>query len=84
MSEGHRKGHHAHETTDAYAEGWDARERVGPQLMLKRNPYRTELAILIAAKPRTLARQVKAYEHNADLWEQGWADYGDDEANPES
>lgn len=73
----HQKPHHAHETTDAFAEGWDARERALPNETIK-NPYRIELASIEATHAKRSARQVEGMKHDAELWDQGWGAQAED------
>jgi hypothetical protein len=79
VSEKHRKGHHAHETTDAFAEGWDAcvHARPGESAV---NPYRAEPAAL--CQPGRPAKRSSARERDAALWDQGWAARKEDLADP--
>jgi hypothetical protein len=81
VSAGHRKEHHTHETTDAYAEGWDARARALPNETVL-NPYRAEIAEIKELELKRSQRQVEGRLRNVELWDQGWMDYEDDEANP--
>jgi len=71
----HRKEHHAHETTDAFAEGWDARERAmaaGKCDVPPVNPYRVELAVIAELHSKRSARQLGNMARDADLWDAGW------------
>jgi hypothetical protein len=92
VSEGHRKGHHTHETTDAFAEGWDARARALPNEVVK-NPYRAEAEAeaqalaeqAVLRVPRGSGRPAKkssAREHDIELWDQGWVSYEADLDDP--
>lgn len=67
--------HHAHETTDAFAEGWDAREQAvarGQKDHDPVNPYRVELQIVGELHSKRSARQVENMRRDAELWDQGW------------
>lgn len=92
MSEGHRKEHHTHETTDAFAEGWDARAHALPNVTIQ-NPYRAEAeaeakeraAQAVQRVPRAPGRPAKrssARERDIVLWDQGWAWYEADLTDP--
>jgi hypothetical protein len=94
VSEGHRKGHHTHETTDAFAEGWDARARALPNETVK-NPYRAEAEAEAAAKalaaqgapkavrgPGRPAKKSSARERDIVLWDRGWEGYEEDLSDP--
>lgn len=74
-SGGRRRSHSQHETTDAFAEGWDARER-GAFLEVK-NPYQVELDGILARKAKRTAGQFEALRRSVELWEQGWAECGE-------
>lgn len=71
MSGNQRKEHHSHETTDAFADGWDARERALPNETVA-NPYRAELAIIAARHTKRSVKQAAARVRNVELWDQGW------------
>jgi len=81
VSARHRKEHHTCETTDAYAEGWDARERALPNEVVK-NPYRAEIVEIAEQNLKRSARQVDARNRNAELWDQGWLDFEEELARP--
>lgn len=71
----HKKSHHAHETTDAFAEGWDAREAAIAAGTTDRdpiNPYRVELDFIDETRAKRSTRQIENMERDADLWDQGW------------
>jgi hypothetical protein len=71
-SGGRRRGHFQHETTDAFAEGWDAREK--GVFLATQNPYRVELDAILAKKAKRTERQLEALRRNVELWEQGWTE----------
>lgn len=73
MSAGHRTKHSGHETTDAYAEGWDAREKA-LAFETVANPYRVEMVAIAAKKTKRSIRQVAARVRDVELWDQGWED----------
>jgi hypothetical protein len=73
VSDGHRKHHHGHETTDAYAEGWEARERALPFETIP-NPYRVEMLAIAVKGTKRAKRQVEARVRDVELWDQGWED----------
>jgi hypothetical protein len=94
VSERHRKEHHAHETTDAFAEGWDARARALPNEVVK-NPYRAEAeaeekARVLAAQavqrtprgPGRPAKKSSARGRDIELWDKGWASFEEDLVDP--
>lgn len=68
----HQKAHHAHETTDAFAEGWDARERAMASNASPVNPYRVELAFIAEVHSKRSSRQLDNMSRDADLWDAGW------------
>ena len=72
----HRTKHHAHETTDAYAEGWDSHERAAAGAV-PRNPYRWRLARIVATRAKRSPRQIETMERDADLWDEGWRDFAE-------
>jgi hypothetical protein len=73
VSDGHHKHHHGHETTDAYAEGWEARERALNNETVK-NPYRAEVEIIATKHTKRSMRQIEARMHDVELWDSGWND----------
>jgi hypothetical protein len=68
---GQQKGHHSHETTDAFAEGWDARQYALPNEVVV-NPYRAEIVELSKQGTKRSKRQIAARERDVELWDQGW------------
>jgi hypothetical protein len=70
---GQQKGHHSHETTDAFAEGWDARQYALPNEVVV-NPYRAEIQYLARQNTKRSQRQIKARERDVVLWDQGWSE----------
>jgi hypothetical protein len=66
----YRRHYHAHETTDAFAEGWDAHE----QTASAQNPYRILLTRIELAGPKRPPIQVENLRRNAELWDRGWAE----------
>lgn len=71
----HRKPHYARETTDAFAEGWDAREHAisnGRTAEEPVNPYRVELQVIEELHHKRSAREVAGMQRDAELWDQGW------------
>ena len=79
MSGNQRKEHHSHETTDAFADGWDARldARYFPASQPV-NPYRAEVELIAARGTKRSARQVAARVRNVELWDQGWKECDED------
>ena len=81
MAPKHRKQHYARETTDAFAEGWDAHaETMGVKTV---NPYRAELAQIEASPIKRSARQVENMRRDAELWDQGWQEQAEDAGEEE-
>jgi hypothetical protein len=73
----HKKSHHAHETTDAFAEGWDAREAaIATGRAESINPYRVELYVISKLHSKRSGRQLENMERDAGLWDQGWHERG--------
>lgn len=73
----HRKSHYAHEITDAFAEGWDAHEKALPGTSPS-NPYRAELIHIEIEHSKRSSRQVENMKRDAELWDQGWQEQGED------
>jgi hypothetical protein len=74
-----RKLHHSHEITDAFAEGWDAREAALPNTAGV-NPYRSELEVLELQNNKRAKRQIKALRREVELWDQGWSERAEESA----
>lgn len=74
-----KKGHSGHETTDAFAEGWDAREREANARFksVVVNPYRAEIESIAQKGTKRAKRQIEARLRNVELWDQGWAECGE-------
>jgi hypothetical protein len=81
VSERHQKEHHAHETTDAFAEGWDSRARALPNEVVK-NPYRAEIAALSKKSGKQITRQINSRLRDAVLWDTGFTAYEEDLKDP--
>jgi hypothetical protein len=82
VSSRHCKGHHAHEITDAFAEGWDARARALPNERVV-NPYRVTVSAQVELHaPGRPVKKNRARERDCELWDQGWASYEKDLADP--
>lgn len=75
MSEHHRKAHYAIETTDAYADGWDAHEARPTEQFPAGNPYHAELQRVAAGQVKPAVRQLRNLRRDARLWDQGWIDW---------
>jgi len=72
---GRRKSHHAHEVTDAYAEGWEARGAWICGQSMPVNPY--EHAPATSTRKQSEARR-DAQTRDAVLWQRGWSDRDSD------
>jgi len=75
-----KKSHSGHETTDAFAEGWDAREQEASARFksVVPNPYRAEIELISQKGTKRAKRQVEARLRNVELWDQGWQECGQD------
>jgi hypothetical protein len=71
VTDGHHTHHHQHETTDAFAEGWEAREKALPNETVA-NPYRVEMLAIALKGTKRAKRQVEARVRDVELWDQGW------------
>jgi len=69
------KHYYAQETTDAYAEGWDAHAAKPHAKTPPPNPYRVELQQIATTHAKRSARQVDHMAGDADLWDAGWRDW---------
>lgn len=68
---GRRKSHHAHETTDAYAEGWDACLNWCPNTPEPVNPY--TVVDEDRLRKQSAVRQASQL-HDYNLWNEGFGD----------
>jgi len=73
VSGNQRKAHHSHEITDAFAEGWDARERALNNETVP-NPYRVEMLAIADKGTKRAKRMVAARVRDVELWDQGWTE----------